>query len=601
MDIMGGIKNLVGQVGQMGRKMLGMGEPKGSTPAASPGGDSQALGPLSPDQLKLWKNRIKRAQAHHKVYWSRADDIKAEYLGPCDARFQVEVEREGKPVNLVASFVNTVGPQILPGSPWPIVEQQKPGEQYRQGAKLLEARQRGVFDRPASYVHLRRAVFDAFFLAGFALTGWEANRSRKVVAASADTQTQADTLPAQDSEGGLSSAADEPFVRHIPYRDMIIDPDSILFEDARWCGYRTFKRPLDLRANPLNNVPEELQGSVRTDGDDDERDVDDVQRDKADAVVTVWTIFSRGRSKGEVEVIVLAGPKHIEIRHEYVQMGTPGFPIQCLTYHDVGRLFPASPEQFWLDLSDSFNEFVAEMTERASQAKTVTVVPDIAARDSIVNAAGGTVIVHPQSDMIHSEQIGGTSPETWTAMQAFERLTDKISSLSDFQRGVGGAGGRTATEVSMMQQFTQTRLGDMQGAANRFLRSIAADMGGLLLTHQWDDVTVKLNNGGGNVEYATFNNSVVPAEPDAYGYDFDVSDHTRINPAVRQKRAQDRLALLADPNLQQLAANEGFQISVVECLRDLLETSGERDMERYLKKLPTPQELAAAQVQDAQD
>ena len=282
-------------------------------------------------------------------------------------------------------------------------------------------------------------------------------------------------------------------------------------------------------------------------------------RDKQDDMAKIHTIFHKGRTPDEVGVLVLAGSNLKEIRHDYVQFGTPGFPIHMLTFMDVGRLFGASPIQFWLDLHDAFNEFIAEGTERAMQVKTIIAVRDEESRDKIAAADGNAIIVSPNPDgAFHTEKVGGMAPETMQMAGLYSQAADKIMGMGDPQRGVIQSGDQTATEINTVTQFAQTRVGDLIEAGSRFLRKTAIDSAGMLLAHQWQQVPVKLDLGGGESEFSTFDNQSVPRELSAYDFDFDIATHARMNPALRQKRAQEPAGIAGRSEFAELRPARGL-------------------------------------------
>jgi hypothetical protein len=575
----------------------------------APAPDSTQDAPsLTASEHAAWKRRIERAKQHHEPWWKAADEIEREYLGPTDAAARdaaIPLDVKGFPVNLIASFINTVGREVLPANPWPIVSQRKPGKEYDMGAKRLSARERQVFDSPRTMQQLRRAMFDAFCMCGFVLTAWEPRGSRIVAGrakakdgegAEADSTAPVNTAAAT-RPGQADLPYDQPQIHWIPRKDIRIDPDVRAFSDATWVGYRMDKRLTELQAGQEQGIYHDVE-QVKARGHTAETGSDSEPPD-ADKVADVYVIFHHGRQPGEIGVLTLAGDQFTEIRHVYTKTGAEGFPIRQLVFHEANRLLGANPIQAWHDLSLAFNEFLAEATEAAALAKTITIVPDKETQDSITKAAGSTVIVCADRKQVGTEKIGGTTPDTWQAIETFERIVDKVSGISDFRRGQQMKGDPTATEIQAIMTFAQGQAGDYQDVANSFLRCIAADMGGMLLEHQWQEVPVKLDLGAGRNEWDTFSSDNTPGGLEAYDFDFDVSQQSRITPAIKQKRASERLEILANLALQQMAAAEGYQFSVVEGLRDLLDASGERDIDRYLIRIPTPQERAAQQQQHA--
>jgi len=571
--------------------------------------NAETLGPLSDEGKSLWKSRLARALAHHQPYFDLMDDMKAEYLGPHDGQADSVTVIEGKPLNLIASYIHTLAPLLLVAEPWPMVTQRRKGEEYRAGAQRLEARLRDVLSQPGTYRHLARTMFDALFLTGFSVVGWLPTASQRLAQPKPEGKGDEREQQPVDIElarrNQVGEVYDEPFFRHIPVKHIRIDPDAQSLEEARWVGYVT-SRPLrevqaddcDVTDGGLYHDTEDLRGG----GSELDEEASSEAPHRHDRRIDLYTIYQPGRSAGEYELLVLAGPQKVEIRHDYITLGEiRGWPIRSLELHDVGRLWPASPEQFWRDQHDSLNEFLAEATVRARQAKNVIVVPpDGETQQKIANAKGNDIITSPDPSLVKQISIGGTTPDTWQAMSLMERLADKVSGVSDFQRGVAGPEDpKLATQMNFMAANTQSRLDLYQRAVNRWLRQTGEDLAALLLAHQWQEVPVKLSLGGGRHDFDTFSNRNTPGPISAYDFDIDISASIRTSPAVKAKRTQDTLSLLADPNIQAMAQQEGKSISVVAALEDHLEAIGQRDMSRYIRDLPDPTQIAAQQSQQA--
>jgi len=96
-----------------------------------------------------------------------------------------------------------------------------------------------------------------------------------------------------------------------------------------------------------------------------------------------------------------------------------------------------------------------------------------------------------------------------------------------------------------------------------------------------------------------FSNKAVPTDIKMYSFAVDTRDQERINPVLHQKRTQETLAILADPNIHQLLANEGKVLHVSTAIEDHLEAIGMRNIEKYIGDLPDPAEIQAEQVQRA--
>lgn len=561
--------------------------------------------PLAEREIELWKDRLADAKKHHEPYWEKAKRFRQEYLGPHDGgRDKGATDERGKPINLISSFVNTLIATVFPDTFNPVIEAKWPGDEYRQAARLLEARTRDVLTPTRVYRQIYRAIFESFFLCGFVLLGWVPKGSREAVRLGVpdeeglETDVQVDLARAH---GHMYANVDEPSYRHLPYERVRMDPKGLTLDATSWIAYEADRRLVDLQADDTaNNKAGIYQDTDKIKGSGGDSNEADAPKAK-DKMVKVWTAFEHGRRDGELKVVVMAGGNFTEIRQADLKLGLDGWPIRSVGFHDVARLFPASPEQFWFDMHDSFNEFMAEATERTREAKNIVVVPSKKVQDQVTMVGGNMIIICPNKEQIATIPLGGVRPETWKAAETYERMVDKVSGVSDFHRGIESESGKKlATELLLMEKKSANRLDGWLGSVQRFGIDLIGDTAGMLIKLQWQDVPVRLDSGGARPEFGIFNNTVVPPHKAAYEFNIDVSGRQRMSPALRQKRASETLTILLNPALHQLAAREGKVIHVTPAVEDYLETLFVRDIERYITDAPQPQELAAEQTAMAQ-
>jgi len=605
---------MAGLLGRLGGAIKGLFGAGSGTPA--PGADLQGgklaaapsptitgqADPLDSGGVKLWKERIERSKEISTPYWHVADLLEQEYLGTVDAVAGPEREGQAQPANMAASFVHTVGPYLLPSELWPIVEQKLGGDEYREGAHLLQARLRDLYELSATHEAIWRASYDALFLAGYAHVGWMPRTSATVRAGEGKEAVELDV--ARRDGLPLVVEHDDPIITHISYRQIRKDPDAKSFNRCRWVGFVDTRLMRELQADDVANNPAGIYRDTQAlrEGGDDYDDRDSASA-RADAKTNTYTIYHAGRRRGEICVRVFAGPSYSEIRSHYIELGIAGFPIRQLALIDVARLEPASVMQFWYDQQTALNEFLAEMVERARQSKTIVLTPksesDLKTR--IENADGGSVLECQDPRSVQTVSLGGVAGDTYKVAEIQQGLMDRVSGISDFQRGVSGGYGDTATEVALKNQYTQGRLEKLQGSVSRFIGELSRDCAALLLRFQWEDVPVRVEEAPGRPRFATFNNQAVPPRIDAYGFTIDIGERVRSSPIIQQKRTEETLKIVSNPQLQQAAAAEGKLISVVAALEDHLEAIGNRDISRYVRDLPDPRQIAMEQMQVAAD
>jgi len=593
---------LLTRLGGMVKGLLGRGSSAPQTaPAQAPTPTiSGQADPLDSAGVKLWKQRLERSKEISKPYWNVADELEREYLGAMDAVAGIEMEGQAQPANMVASFVHTVVPYLLPGELWPMVEPKMGGEEYREGSRRIQARLRDLYELPATYEALWRAVYDSLWLAGYCHVGWLPRTSAVVKAGEGKEDVDVDA--ARRDGLPLVVEHDDPIVTHIGFRHIRKDPDAKSFSRCRWVGFVDTRLIRELQADDVATNPAGIYRDTQSlrEGGDDYDDRDDLAG-SIDKRTNTYTVYHAGRRRGEICVRVFAGPSYREIRSHYLDLGVMGFPIRRCTLLDVARLEPPSTMQFWYDQQTALNEFLAEMAQRARQSKEIVIVPrsepDLKGR--IENANGNDVLEAQDPDRVKTVKLGGVAPDTYKVAEVQQGILDRVSGVSDFQRGVASGEGDSATEIALKNQYTQSRLEKMQAAVGRFIGEISRDCSALLLRYQWEDVPVRIDERPGQPRFEVFSNQAVPAQLDAYSFVVDIGERVRSSPIVLQKRTEETLKIVSSSQLQQAAASEGKLISVVAALEDHLEAIGNRDIARYIRDLPDPRQMAMEQMQQA--
>ena len=565
------------------------------------------LKPLDATAIGLWKSRLDRAKVHHTPYWERAEEFRREYLGPKDPENRDRSEfHKGHPVNKIADFVNILMPMVIPDGIAAVVGAKWDGQEYTQGAERLEARILQVLARPYLLGEIEAAVLEAFFLTGFVYQWWNPRTSLRVVVNEPQGEDfrQGVLIDKARAAGNEYANPDEPYMEHLPFRTVRIDPQARHLSRAAWFSWEDETRWVELIADDVanNKASGIYHDTLNIQPEGPAGQEAEWKEGKGDTLIRRINILQPGRREGELELIVLAGNTKTEIRHDFLEFGVEGYPVSQLTFHPTGRLFPPSPLQFWFDQQSAFNEFMAEATEAAKRAKKIGLVPDSHpdVETKIADTPSGHMLAVPDPREVVAFEIGGVTRDTWDALNALDITLEKSMGIGPPQMGIeGGQTRRTAREVVAREQHSQNRLGWFRRRTNGFYRDLITKGCGMLLKFGWHDVPVKIDRGGGQHDFAMFSNKTQPANPAAYDYNIDVAAQERSDPIVREKRAQDLLALLADANLQEFAAREGVQLSVVAPLQDALEAMGVRNIDRYIIEPSSPEEQAQEQQEAA--
>lgn len=370
-------------------------------------------------------------------------------------------------VNIAFSTINTLLPSVSIGRPKILVNPRKPQDGDK--AIVTESIINYWWQHYDCQPEFQRAVKDYLILGhGWVKTGYRFVEEEKVddIEYSADEAAEGKEVT-DDVESDLIIREDRPFLERVDPFDMFVDPDAQDMNEARWIAQRT-RRPLkvareDTRYN--STVRKDLSASSYrkyntsnvtysyTPNNDEEAYVDIYEYyDIESGTMCVFADSGDGFLIKPTKMPYVFGHPFFQLRNYSI----PGF------FYPMGELEAIEPLQYelnetrtqmmnhrkrysrkWLAKESAFDDFGRQML--ASDDDNV-IVP-VKGSENLTN------VVVPMPALINP-------PEFYNQSALIQNDIDRVSGVSEYQRGAIPETTRTAREASIIAEAGNARVAE---------------------------------------------------------------------------------------------------------------------------------------------
>ncbi len=191
----------------------------------------------------------------------------------------------------------------------------------------------------------------------------------------------------------------------------------------------------------------------------------------------------------------------------------------------------------------------------------------------------------PLNQAVQRLELGQVTQNAYEETAEVERMTEKVSGVSQYTTGTGGGGAlnRTATGVALISEQGNTRFAHkVRMAELTGFRRLARQFATIIQQYSPPEITVRLLNEAGEYVFRQISADAIGGR-----YDFDVeAESSAQTESIRREQTLSLFQLLAaDPYMKPLKIRA-----------DVLKVFGRKDIQDYMV---TPQELQMAQQQAA--
>lgn len=451
-------------------------------------------------QNELQRSRRWRDSSNYDENWRRFVDL---YRGK---QYDTDTGDDQLIVNLVFATKNVLGPAVAINNPKFVVNARKPDSQAQ---AVLTTEILNYLWRTHRYQAEFRLAVDDFIIMGhgWVKTGYKFVKppeSKKTDAESGNALLNQESYAEgvddrEDVDGNVESELtihdDRPFVERISPFDVFVDPDARHPKEMRWIAQRTWRPVADVHVDERYSATNRKKVGGRSWSryeDTDARDSNsntggpnyaeiiefyDIKRNK----VCTFALDAPGDDGVEGANGFLIKPKEIPfaLGHPFTMIRNYEVPDHYYPIGDVEEIESLQMElnetrtqmmnhrkrfaRKWLYNRDAFDKEGVNALESDIDNAMIPVISD---------GDPGSVIA-PVPAVI-------TPPEFYDQSSMISTDMDRVSGVSDYQRGAQQAIKRTATEAAMIQDAANSRAQDRLAKIEDVLASVAEKVIGLM-------------------------------------------------------------------------------------------------------------------------
>ena len=455
-------------------------------------------------------------------------------------------------VNIAFSTINTLAPSVAIGRPKINVNPRRPEDGDK--AVVTESIINYWWQHYECQPQFQLAVKDYLILGhGWVKTGYRFVEEAKTKDIEDSADEAADPKkPTDDVESDFIIREDRPFLERVDPFDMFVDPDATSMDNARWIAQRT-RRPIkDIKNDPRYDY------SARKDvGPSSYQRYGDINTTpnfyttnsygEEDAYADIFEYYDI--DTGEMSVFSDSGDKFLikPIKMPYV-FGHPFFMLRNYDipgfFYPMGELEAIEPLQYelnetrtqmmnhrkrysrkWLALESAFDDFGRQML--ASDDDNV-IVP-VKGSENLNN------VVVPMPALINP-------PEFYNQSALIQNDIDRVSGVSEYQRGAIPETTRTAREASIIAEAGNARVAEKLVNIENAIARCAANL--IMLAQQYltGEQTVRIVGTEAAPVWLTFDRDYIAGE---FDYSVEAGSTAPRNEAFRRDMALQVVSAMA--------------------------------------------------------
>ena len=426
-------------------------------------------------------------------------------------------------VNMIFATLNVMGPAVAINNPKFVVNARTPDSAPQ---AIITEEVLNYLWRTHKYQRDFRLAVDDFLMVGhgWVKTGYKFVKEPEVKAAETpedgnDDGSEEGIDDRDDVEGNVESEMhvddDRPFIERISPFDMFVDPDARHPKEMRWIAQRTWRAvqdvSVDSRYSTTNRKRVSSSSWSRWDSEDgDGRSSGDSRQttDKPDkgAIGYAEIIEFYDIKRNRVSTFAMDGTGDVQdsgflIKPEKMPYAN-GQPFTMLRNYEIpDHFYPMGDVQQIESLQMELNETRNQMLNYRKKFRRAWVYSkDLFDRDGVqaLESDQDNVMVPVMGDGDPSSAIAPvpaaiTPPEFFDQSAMISNDLDRVSGVSDYQRGAQTAIKRTATEAAMIQDAANSRAQDRLAKIERTLSEIAANVVGLMQQYVTGDKVARIS------------------------------------------------------------------------------------------------------------
>lgn len=491
-------------------------------------------------------------------------------------------------VNIAFATINTLYPSVSIGRPKIVVNPRGPEDADK--SVIAEAIVNYWWEHYECQEEFQLAVRD-FLIIGH---GWVKSGYRyveeDVVIEETDDEAASKDKPVNFAETDIVVTEDRPFIERIDPFNMFVDPEGTTMKDIRWIAQRVRRPVKDVKNDKRYDygARQEVSGTTVSQYNDGRqyKPVDNGYETETFADIIEFYDLD----KKTMCVFAADGGDKFLVKPQEIPFAF-GHPFTMLRNYDIpGFFYPMGELEAIEPLQYELNETRTQMMNHRKRYSRKYLFKENAFDDFGRNALASdedNAMVPVKGD----ENLGNVvapmpalinPPDFYNQSSLIISDIDRVSGISDYQRGVLPEIRRTATEASILQGAADSRAAEKLTLIEKGIAKVAARL--IMLAQQFmtEEQTVRISDKRGAWAWVNFDKDYIDGE-----FDFNVEAGSTVpqNDGFRRQRALqivDAMAPFAQAGvvkldaLAKLVLDQGF---------------GVKDIEKYLNPAePAPNE-----------
>lgn len=492
----------------------------------------------------LWRRMIDMYRGKHYVQSSDSDQLL---------------------VNIAFATINVIAPGVSVN--YPKITVNARNAEQAPNAVVTEAIVNYWWRHYECQKEFRRAVKDTLILGhGWVKTGYRFTE-KEVEHETADELANPESI----TESAQIITEDRPFVERISPFDVFVDADCTSMSDMRWIAQR-IRRPLsdvkkDKRYNSVarNDAQPSHYSRYGLDGSRS-RDVPRPSTEPEDTYVEIWEYYDI--DSGKMSVFCDGGDKFLvnpveipfSFGHPFVMI--PNYEVPDYFY-PMGELEAIEPLQMEL------NQTRTQMMNHRKRFSRKWLY-----KESAFDADGRSALESDEDNImvpvISEENINSvvgpmpaiiSPPEFYNQSELISGDIDRVSGVSEYQRGSLPEIRRTATEAGIIQDAANARSSDKLALIERSIAEVARRLVALAQEFMTGEAAVRVAGTGAKQVWLNFDKDYLQGE-----FDFEVEGGSTqpVNETVRRQQAVqvvDAMAPFVNTGIIDMAKLAGYLLT----------------------------------------
>lgn len=518
------------------------------------------------EMLSKYQGRIKASKKWRKDEglddtWRRLGDL---YRGQ---HYDHYTEEDRLIVNIGFSTINVIAPNVAINYPKITVNAVKPDDAPQ--AIIAEAVVNYWMRKYRIREEFRLSVKDSLIFGhGWVKVGYRFIEEEKV---GSEEDISDPNQQSGETTTSLVVVEDRPFVERVSVFDMFVDPDATTMRDARWVAQR-IRRPIgEIKSDKRYNksAREQVQSLAYSKWSD--HSANKKVNDKSQGYAEIWEYYDIARN---LMCVFAEGCDTFLIKP--TKMPYPfGHPFVMLRDYDVPDFFyPIGELEAIEPLQRELNETRSQMLNHRKRYSRKYLYKesafDNAGRNALEDDTDNTLVPvisdEPLSGVVAPFPAVINPPEFYEQSAMIISDIDRISGVSEIQRGGTSEIRRTATEAGLIADASNARTADKLAMVELSLGEVARRL--IMLAQQFmtGEQVARIIGKDGKAYWITFDRDYIAGE-----FDFEVfaGSTQPVNESFRRQSAMqlmDAMAPFASSgviDMQKLAAHvlqNGFGI-----------------------------------------